>query len=387
MVSQAAEPLQNHPDVVRFFHETRNPLTGLLIGTALASLVHSSAIPISILVILAQHQLIDIERSLPIIFGANIGTAVTALLASFVANVNGKRSALSHLLFKIFGAAACFLLSPFIIDILKDVTDDHAQQIAFGHLIYNLLIAGVFIFLLKPFSYLIEYLIPGKANVLPIWPEFLDVRALVRPEEALDCVRKELRRELILAGSIFGQTIALVGNYNEGKRKDILYVEMIVDNLRNSVARYLWKISAGELSEELSKRLFCFSAMVDDIERIADHSVNILELCRHKDHRKVEFTQWAHEEIEEITALIDGSLADALSLLEKRDEQKIADIKRREDEMDRKVKEAREKHLERFHRRICQAEAGPIYVEMLVNLERISDHCENIAEYMAELNN
>ncbi len=385
LVSQAAAPLKDHPDIIRFFKEANNPFLGVIVGLVLASLIHSSAIPISILAILAQYGWVTLENSLPIVFGANVGTAITAVLASFVANVNGKRSALSHFLFKFFGTVICFIFFPFFVAAVRSLSSDVAQQIALGHLLFNLVIVCVFVFLLRPFSYWVERFIPGKAEILPIWPEYLDERSLSNPEEALECVRKELKRELILAQSMYADTFRLIKDYREGKRKDILYVEFVVNNLRNEVARYLWKISSGPLSEEHSKKLFGYAAIVDDIESIANHTVNILDLCRHRHQRNVDFSRWAFVDLEEIGKLLDENLADALSLIDRRDEEKIKNVTRREDEVDRKVKEAREKHLERFHRRICQAEAGPIYVGMLVNLERISDHCQNIADFAEEL--
>ncbi|HRT26729.1 MAG TPA: Na/Pi cotransporter family protein [Syntrophales bacterium] len=385
IVSGVTAPLKDNPDVVRLLRETGGPLTGLLAGVLIAALVHSSAIPISILVILAQYQMVTTESALPIVFGANVGTAVTAIMASIVTNVDGRRSALSHLLFKVFGTAVCFSVIPVFVGFLKLLSADTAQQIAYGHLLFNLVTAGCFIFLLRPFSRLVEYLLPGKADTLPVWPEFLDARSLAVPEEALECVRKELHREMTLARSMFLNSVRLIDDYGERRRKDIMYVELVVDNLRNEVSEYLRKVSAGELSAALSKRLFSYAAMVDDIERIADHSVNIVEFSRCKHLRNAKFSPMAEADLAEIIRLIDENLRASLSLLEERDEDKIRDISLREDEVDRKVKEARERHLERFHKRICQAEAGPIFVELLVNLERISDHCQNIADYVAEL--
>lgn len=385
LVSQAAAPLKDHQEVLRLFREADHPFMGFTAGLIMASLIHSSAIPISILVILAQYGLVSLESALPIVFGANVGTAITAILAGFAANVNGRRSALSHFLFKCLGTVVCFILFPFFVGAVRSLSGDAAQQIAFGHLLFNAVIVVVFIFLLRPFSYGVERLIPGRAEILPIWPEYLDERRLSDPGEALECVRKELERELILAQSMFTDTFRLIRDYREGRRKDILYVEFVVNNLRDEVARYLWKISGGPLSEEHSKKLFIYAAMVDDIKSIARHTVNILELCRHRHRRDVDFSRWAMGDLGVIGTLIDENIADALSLIGNRDEEKIRQVTRREEEVDRKVKEARESHLERFHRRICQAEAGPIYVEMLVNLERISDHCQNIADFAEEL--
>jgi phosphate:Na+ symporter len=385
LVSMASEPLKENAAFLRFFQETKNPFLSIIAGVLFASVIHSSAVPISILVILAQHQLITLESALPIVFGANIGTAVTALAASLIANINGKRSAVSHFLFKFFGTVVCFALFPFFTRIVTFLSSDPAQQIAFSHLLFNGVIVGFFIFLLKPFSRLVEFLLPGKAETLPLWPEFLDDRLLPRPEEALECVRKELTRELILVKNMFEGSFGLIRDFREGKRRDIGYIELIVDNLRKEVARYLWKISSGDLSPDLYKKLFAFSGMVDDIERMGDHSVDLMKLCRVKHQRNMEFTGSGYSEIDAIGKLVIENIDDAVLLLENGDSGGVKRIFEREDRVDLLVKESRNRHLERFHRRICQAEAGPIFIEMLINIERISDHCENIAEYIQEL--
>ncbi len=387
LVSEATAPLKNSQSFLQFSQETRNPVTGVLIGLLFAFIIHSSAIPISILVIMAQQNLITLDNALPIVYGANIGTAVTALMAGFVSNINGKRSALSHFLFKLFGALICISAATVFIQVLRLTTNDIPQQIAYGHLLFNVVIAVVFIFILKPFSYLVEYLLPGKADMLPIWPEFLDEKCLSNAGDALECVRKELRRELVLARGMFLKTVDLLKEYKEGVRKDILYVELVVKNLKREVGSYLCRIPSDSLSADLSKVFFSYSAVVDDIESIADHVVNLANLIQQKYERKISFTRWGHEDLNEIVSLVADNLNDAIFLMEKPDEMKIRAITEREEAVDQKVKESRERHQERFCKGICQVQAGPVFIEMLINLERISDHCQNIADYAEDMKN
>jgi phosphate:Na+ symporter len=381
----ATEPLKGNPDFIHFLGQKTNPLIGAGIGLIVTGLIQSSAIPISMLVILAQGDLVPIENALPIVFGANVGTAVTALIAGAAADISGRRTAASHFLFKFGGLiVGLILLVPFTAAV-KWLSADVAQQIALGHFLFNVLVVAAFIFFLKPFARFIEKIIPGQVETLPLWPEYLDEKLLSAPEVALDRVEKELEREIMLSRRMLVLSLELMEDYHDLKRKNIRYIEPVVDRLREEIVQYLWKISCNALTPRASNKLFAYTAMVDDIERIGDHAFHIAELAKDKHDGAIEFSDAGKAEMQEINQLVIANVDDAAVLITRLDASKVQEITLREEAIDEKVKDARERHLSRFHQRVCQAQAGPIFIELLIHLERISDHCQNIAEYVIDL--
>jgi len=384
LVGKAVEPLKKSIALIEMFTQTHNPLVGIGMGIVVTGLVHASAIPISIMVLLAQQDMISLENAVSVVMGANIGTTFTALLAGTVATRSGLRTAFSHLIFKCVGIGLCFLFMPFFIDILHSISSNTAQQIAFAHFLMNLVIVTTFIFLLTPFAAMMNKLFPGNDEVLSIWPEYLDSKDILNPQKALENVHKELTRQTNLVQQIYLKSVRMIDDYKEAEGKSLFYIEMVVKNIRRQTVRYLRKISAQKLSEEFSKKIFAYTAMTNDIERIGSHALCINKLAFQKADRRIIFSFPGERELNNIIELVSHNFADAVSMIEKPDINKNMEIVEREETVDVMVKESRDKHLERFHKRLCDPDAGPIFVEMLLHLERISDLCNNISEYMCE---
>lgn len=373
------------PALLNLIKEVNNPLVGILAALIFTGIIQSSAATIGIVVLLAQQGLIGIDSAFPIVLGANIGTTATAILGSIGTGKNARRTAYSHSLFKFFGVLLVLpFLSPFI-SLIKATGGSIAQQIATGHFLFNLILIGVFIFLLKPFASMMTKLIPGEEKVLPLWPEYLDKRHLYNSKKAFEAVTKELDREIMLAQRNYQESAKLTANFNKSAKRSIFYIDLIIDNLQKEIMRYLDGISRLQLSKEETARLFCYSSMVDDIERIGDHVTNIVHLTEYKKQWKVYFSKEAEKEIEKIQGLVAENIEDARFLILNKSKQRIKAIFEREKTVDELVKQYKEHHLDRFYRGVCLAMAGAIFIDLLVNFERISDHCMNIAEYAEQM--
>lgn len=386
LIGLASVPLKDSPAFTAYFLSSRHPMTGFAIGLVFTAIVHASAIPISMLVMLGIQGLISIDNALPIVIGANVGTTATALLGSVASDINGRRTALAHLIFKCAGALVSMVLLVQFIDILKLVSSSIAQQVAFGHFIFNLVVVVMFIFFLSPFSRFVLKILPGEQEVIPLWPEYLHTKYLGEPRQALACVRNELKRQIVLAEKMCRTALEQYIKFRASKQRSVMYMELVMDNLQAEITKYLWGISCAALSEPLSKQLFTYSSFTYDIERIGDRSVNLAELAEQKFKRKGHFTPAANEELRAIGTLVLENLNDAIKLVDEKNIDIIRVVMERERRIDVKIKNAIGAHLERFYMKMCVAEAGPIYVDVLVNLERISDHCRLIAQLTNELN-
>lgn len=385
LISQGFAPFKDSPTFLSLIQETENPFLGILVGFIFTAITQSSLATIGILVLLGQQHLITIAGAIPIILGVNIGTSVPTILASIGASKNAKRTAFSHLFFKLLGVIVVLPFLPWFISLIKLSTANLAQQIVTGNFLLCLIIVCIFIFLLKPFSSLVTKIIPGEERVLPLWPEWLDKRFLYDAQKSFGAVTKELDREMMLAQRNYDEAVKLIDKFNKSSKRSIFYIDLIIDNLQKEIMHYLDRVSQLQLSKKDTMRLFAYSSMVDDIERIGDHVTNLVHLAEYKSMWKVGFSKDAEEEISAVVKLVAENISDARFLLTKQSKEKIRAVTEREKLVDITIKQAREDHLNRFYRGVCLAMAGPIYNDMLVNFERISDHCQNIAEYVEQM--
>jgi len=385
MVSQGLAIFKESPTFLNLIKKTKNPFLGVVTGFIFTAIVQSSLATTGILVLFAHQGLVNIASAFPIVLGANIGTTITAILASLGGGKNAKRAAFSHFFFKLFGVILILLILPLALALLRISSNSVAQQIVIGHFLLSILITIMFIFWLKPFSSLMEKIIPGREKVLSLWPEYLDKKYLYNSKKAFNAVTKELKREMMLARRNYNEGIKLISEFNKASKRSIFYIDLVIDNLQKEIMHYLDDISRLQLSKQETTKLFCYSSMVDDIERIGDHVTNLVHLAEFKHINKVYFSKQAIKEIKNIQDLVAKNLNDADFLITKKSDQKIKAVFEREKEIDRAVKQARENHLNRFYKGACLAMAGPIFNDMLVNFERISDHCMNIAEYAEQL--
>lgn len=383
MMSNSVAPLRHNTAVVEFIGRfSTHPILGLLVGLCMTVVIQSSSATVGILMAMAGQGLIPLEGAVPVLLGDNIGTCITAVLATLQANINAKRVALSHVLFNLIGSIiAIALLSQFLALVLKiSPAGNISRQIANAHTVFNVVNTILFLPFAGQFTKLIEKIMPNKNGEISYQPKFLNESMLDTPAIALSLARKEVSRMGSLALGNTKRAFSCINQYDSKKVKYIKEHESVIDNLEEAITVYLTKMSEKNLSVELTNIHTGLLHCCMDLERIGDHAETIAKRVKSMNEDGISFSPEAAEEMKEIGDMVIRTTADALQALEDNDVNLAKTALARSHEVRKKEKAMRRSHVDRLNRGVCTPETGFVMLELLLNMKRVSDHAQNLCE-------
>ncbi|HBV98648.1 MAG: sodium-dependent phosphate transporter [Peptococcaceae bacterium BICA1-7] len=380
-----------------------NPLLGVAIGTIFTLIVQSSSATIGVLQELADQGAVMYHQAVPILFGDNIGTTVTALLAAIGTSVAARRAALTHTLFNISGTI--IFLPLFLLGIFPEIirlttnyvfvlipgfegtweTLNIKMQIAQTHGMFNITNTLIQLPFVSYLAWAVTKLVPGQDAQFNMEPRFLEPRLLSNPSVALGQALQETLRMGRHSREFFGQSVQFFFNPG-GKDLNPMYLEQkeeLIDRLDGRITDYIVKLSADKkMSEEQSNYASILLQAVGDLERIGDHADNIVELAVYGKENNLNFSDEAQASIRSLAELTEQTLNMALTALENRDYTLARKVIKNEVIIDNLEREFRYGHIMRLNEGICSGAEGPVFLDILSNMERVGDHAVNIAEYV-----
>lgn len=364
-----------------------NPLVGVAVGTLFTMLIQSSSASIGVMQALAMQGLIGLDSSIYVLFGMNIGTTITAILASIGGNKNAHRTALVHLLFNAIGTAIFIVIAqtlPFVSWVESFSPGDVVKQIANAHTIFNV---GTTLLLLPAAGLLSKIaliLIPGTDEVQG--PQLMHIKDMGSATGfgastiAIGQVDEEVSRMHLLARDNLHAALEALFDPRTGDIDSVYSKEEIIDFLNKEITRVLVRINAMELTHEDANRMGAMYHVLSDIERIGDHAENIAEyavFCR--EHNQV-FSERATHELHELADMVYKIVDDSFAHFVHPQPGGLERISDLEESIDQKVEQMQLNHVERLNEHSCTADIGMLFVEILTDLERVSDHALNIAQ-------
>lgn len=386
LMSEGMKPLRS----LESFHEltvtmSSTPILGVIVGTVFTVIVQSSSATIGILQGLYAENVIDLHAAIPVLFGDNIGTTITAVLASIGATITAKRAAAVHVLFNIIGTVIfLIILLPFtnFIDYLQTALSlNDKMTIAFAHGIFNTSNTLVQLPFIGALAFLVTKMIPGEDSLFEYRARHLDPIFIEQsPSIALSQTREEVIRVGKFAVKGLEETSLFLQTKQQKHADTALNLEDAINNLDRKITDYLIMISSRSLSDLESSKHSLLMDAIRDIERIGDHFENIVELVQYKQQNKVKMTPSARKDLDEMFALTIFTVNEAIQALEKNDKDLAIDVVEKEEQIDKMERKLRKQHILRVHKGACSGHAGIVFVDIISNLERIGDHAVNIAE-------
>ncbi|MFC1666891.1 Na/Pi cotransporter family protein [Candidatus Omnitrophota bacterium] len=389
VIKEMLSPLKEMQAVSDFFVRfSSNPLLGILAGLVLTLLLQSSSAVVGFIMALALVGVIDFTAAIAAMLGSNIGTTITAQLASIGTNISSRRTAMAHTLFNVLGV---LIILPFfyggvfqrVVDIITpgNITGDNIMRhVANAHTMFNVLAAIVFLPFIGLFAKIATAFVPGEVEPDHAQPKYLEEHLLATPSIALDQAVKEIVGMLDISRLAVNEAMTAFFNKEQGLLKKVRKKEEAIDNLQVEITNYVVKISQRSLTPEESERLPVLLHSVNDVERIGDHAENLAELAERAIEEKLPFSNKAIEELNGIYREVGSMMEDVKEAFLAQDSGCADKALLRENEINRLQMELKANHIRRLNERKCVPLSGVMFLDFVNNLEKIGDHLTNVAQ-------
>jgi len=387
-MSSAMAAMKNEPSVVNMLASVEgHHFLATLMGLVLTSIIQSSSVTVSIVLLLANQDLLSLPITLYIILGCNIGACSTALLASLAGKKEAKRAALIHFWFNVIGTLLIYVVLFFaeepVIHMIQRISADNGRFVANAHTLIKIFQVIV----LFPFSGLIVKLaclcVPGEDKKVGYREsyqlKYIGDKVVFNPATAVVEVIKELDRMASLASENLNRAMNALITLDEEDINEVYEVEKNINFLNHAITDYLVKINQSTLPIEDLKSIGALFHVVNDIERIGDHAENVADCARQRKEDGSSFSKEAQREMGEMLEMVNKIVQYAIEMFVKSEYKHMQDVVELEDHVDEMEREFQKAHVERLTRGECTPSAGMLFSDVISGLERVSDHATNIA--------
>ncbi|MBU4149554.1 MAG: Na/Pi cotransporter family protein [Candidatus Omnitrophica bacterium] len=389
VIKDMLAPLKEMQEVSDFFYRfSANPMLGILAGLVITLLLQSSSAVVGFIQALALIGVIDFQIAIGAMLGSNIGTTITAQLASIGSSITSRRAAMAHTLFNVLGVLIVipFFLSGFFERIVDMITPGVVnnmtvmRHVANAHTIFNVFNTLLFLPFVGLFTKLSTLFVPGEVEVDHAQPKYLEEHLLATPSIALDQSVKEIVRMLGISRVAVKE--AMKGFFDKEPKffNKVRKKEDAIDNLQVEITNYVVKISQHSLTPEESEKLPVLLHSVNDVERIGDHAENLAELAERALEEKLPFSDSAINDLHTIYNEVDSMMEDVKEAFLAQNEERAKDALVREETINRLQIALRTNHIQRLGEKYCVPLSGVIFLDFVNNLEKIGDHLTNVAQ-------